>query len=261
MATECWPDRTLGDNRMWFEAKSEEKKKRKRKEEKVRLVFSGEQHPWIMGTTSHVHYSSFPVQQSDGSAQDLYFTERCGERKRKKKVSIHSFINSNVMRGGERRNQRQWFNCNVIDSWCHEKKKKKKKIFHNKSFIPPLWISADFTLRLIRLCQSTIWHKMEPVWEWLNTCLCSERYKATICRLWSLCIFLKHWFGFTEQHGDRLGPADLNSGSEWNSVVFPASCHVHILFAADLKSALVWTLGAVINQRQKTAHKAFKIKS
>lgn len=56
MATECWPDRTLGDNRMWFEAKSEKKKEKKRGESQA--GFSGEQHPWIMGTTSHVHYST-----------------------------------------------------------------------------------------------------------------------------------------------------------------------------------------------------------
>ena len=30
-----------------------------------------------------------------------------GRENKKKKDSIHSFINSNIMRGGERRNQRQ----------------------------------------------------------------------------------------------------------------------------------------------------------
>ncbi len=29
MATECWPDRTPGDNRMWFEAETEKKERKK----------------------------------------------------------------------------------------------------------------------------------------------------------------------------------------------------------------------------------------
>lgn len=42
MATECWPDRTLGDNHMWFEAKTE---KKKREEKKIRLVSQAKSTP------------------------------------------------------------------------------------------------------------------------------------------------------------------------------------------------------------------------
>lgn len=45
MATECWPDRTLGDNRMWFEAKSEKKKKKKKKRGESQAGFLGRAAP------------------------------------------------------------------------------------------------------------------------------------------------------------------------------------------------------------------------
>lgn len=46
MAAERWPDRTLGDNRMWFEAKTVRKEEKKKEEEENHQAgFSGKEYP------------------------------------------------------------------------------------------------------------------------------------------------------------------------------------------------------------------------
>ncbi len=166
MATECWPDRTPGDNRMWFEAKTEKKKKNQ-------AGFSGKKHPWIMEPL-HIRItqaSRCNRMMAVYKTRTSIFHWMLWGKKGEDSLLMTMGINSKIMLWGEGRNQRQWFNCNLIDSSWHEQDAKaadagRQDIFHNKPFILHVFgnkLGLNFTIRLISLCQSAIWHRTEPI--------------------------------------------------------------------------------------------------